>query len=312
MSIAVSLYAEPLREEWDRFVRGANNGTIFHLQKFLDYHTRKFNWNHLLFYRGNELVAVFPCGLDGNTLRSPTGASYGGLVLEPYCSIEIVNAIVQALTTYCEQESIKEIVLTPPMQVYSRMPDEVQEYALLQNGFEQIKTQYSSVINLEVVSLDKGRRSDIRRAKRDGLVVKENKDFEGFFPILVKNKEKYDARPVHTIDEMKKIDALFGAKLFLAVIDGRTIGGLWILPASKTCAQIFYSASLHEYRRHNAIVSLVAHAIDWARKGEYRYLDYGVSTDTTTEEDILWSLARFKERLGGSGCLRRTYYRKLS
>ncbi len=312
MSITVYPYEPSFQEEWDRFIRQANNGTLFHLQKFLHYHTRKFNWNHLLFYQGNELIAVFPGGLDGSTLRSPIGASYGGLVLEPYCSIENLNAIVQALTTYCEQKKIKEIVLTPPMQVYNRVHDEVQEYALLHNGFEQIKIQYSSVIDLGAVSLDKGRRSDIHRAKRDGLVVKESKDFDEFFPILVKNKEKYDARPVHTIDEMKKIDALFDAKLFLAAIDGQTIGGLWILPASKTCALIFYSAFLREYRRYNPIVSLVAHAIDWARQKGYRYLDYGVSTDTTAEEDIHWSLARFKERLGGSGCLRRTYYRRLS
>ena len=50
LKIQVINFSKPLTEEWDQFVLSSNNGTIFHLRKFLSYHIeRKFNDNSLLF-----------------------------------------------------------------------------------------------------------------------------------------------------------------------------------------------------------------------------------------------------------------------
>ena len=46
---------------WDSFVKNANNGTIFHLRKFLSYHPKnKFIDHSLEFYKNNSLFSIFP------------------------------------------------------------------------------------------------------------------------------------------------------------------------------------------------------------------------------------------------------------
>ena len=58
---------------WDSFVRSANNGTIFHLQEFLNYHPEdRFKDNSLEFYKNNKLLSVFPAAdifKDGKRLH---------------------------------------------------------------------------------------------------------------------------------------------------------------------------------------------------------------------------------------------------
>ena len=61
-------YSEEWKERWDEFVLNSNNGTMFHLQKFFDYHTPgKFKFDHLIFLKKNKIVALLPGRLlDGH------------------------------------------------------------------------------------------------------------------------------------------------------------------------------------------------------------------------------------------------------
>ena len=46
---------------WDSFVLEANNGTLFHLRKFLSYHPEdRFKDHSLEIYKKNTLLSVFP------------------------------------------------------------------------------------------------------------------------------------------------------------------------------------------------------------------------------------------------------------
>ena len=62
--IEVIPYEERWKEPWDSFVLSSNNGTMFHLQRFLEYHSRPFPWHHLLFLKKGEIQAVLPAMLE--------------------------------------------------------------------------------------------------------------------------------------------------------------------------------------------------------------------------------------------------------
>ena len=52
-------YSEEWKDKWDQFVLESNNGTMFHMQKFFDYHKPgKFSFNHLIFLEKGNIVAV--------------------------------------------------------------------------------------------------------------------------------------------------------------------------------------------------------------------------------------------------------------
>ena len=74
-------YTEDWKGKWDEFVLESNNGTMFHLQKFFDYHIPgKFTFNHLIFLEKNKIVALLPGAMVDNKFESPIGASYGSIV----------------------------------------------------------------------------------------------------------------------------------------------------------------------------------------------------------------------------------------
>ena len=57
----IQRYNNKNKLEWDSFVPGKNNGTLFHLRSFLNYHpVTRFKDHSLLFYKKNKLFSVFP------------------------------------------------------------------------------------------------------------------------------------------------------------------------------------------------------------------------------------------------------------
>ena len=57
------------KDEWDQYVLNSNNGTIFHLRKFLAYHKdRKFEDCSLIFRDKDKIQTVFSGAIIDNCL----------------------------------------------------------------------------------------------------------------------------------------------------------------------------------------------------------------------------------------------------
>jgi hypothetical protein len=107
MAIQVVPYTDDLKERWDTFVLNSNNGTMFHLQKFFDYHPKgRFNWHHLVFLEKKEIIAVLPGAAMGSTFESPIGASYGSVVTN-VISFATALELVDAFSEYCRDHSFE-------------------------------------------------------------------------------------------------------------------------------------------------------------------------------------------------------------
>jgi hypothetical protein len=308
------------RDRWNAFVARANNGTVFHNLDFLSYHpAERFAFDHLLFHHHGKLVAVLPGGVAGSEYRSPTGASLGGFAVEAGLSLETADAVVKALLAYCRKRNIHGISLTPPMQVYQETVDEVMEYALLYNGFKLQKALYSSVIDLSRVrgksDLSRNTRHKINKAINKNVLIVQENDFETFYPILLENKAKFKTKPTHTLEELHRIDTLHPGmmRLFLAMHKGRAVAGELLFAANRTCVLNFYTMHKYEHRNLFSVNYLVEHALRWSAAQGFRYYDYGVSPDTFSSNPLepSWPLIRFKESMGSTGCMRKTWHRTL-
>ena len=84
--ITLKEYKKDYFDKWNKFVENSNNGTIFHRLDFLAYHGDKFksNENHLIWFKGDEIIALMPLGIfeeNGKRIaKSPYGGSYGGVI----------------------------------------------------------------------------------------------------------------------------------------------------------------------------------------------------------------------------------------
>lgn len=317
--ITVKRYDEDQEKEWDDFVSSSNNGTIFHLQKFLSYHPEgRFDWHHLIFEKKGHVVALLPGELKDNKLKSPAGASFGGFVTQDI-SYDSIEEIVTTFLRYCKRKKVKEIYLTPPPIVYSRFMTMNIDYALMYHGFRYEKHLYSSVVNLrkmnDLYDFDKRARNAIRKAERSGVEIFINEDYESFYSILVENKKKFNLSPTHTLKELETLKQLLPdmLKLFLAYKDGILVGGSLIFICNSKTLIDFYIALDYKYQEYRPINEVLYKIIKWGRENNYEYFDIGVNQDTASDNpmDLNKSLVSFKASMGARCFFRSTFHYRM-
>ena len=116
---------------WDSFVLEANNGTLFHLRKFLSYHPEdRFKDHSIEIYKKNTLLSVFPAAdliiNDKKMLTSHPGSSYGSFVSKKELSIKDAMEMVSKLIDYSSKKGFEGCLLytspSPRDLSTSRMP----------------------------------------------------------------------------------------------------------------------------------------------------------------------------------------------
>ena len=320
MSITVLKYENSLKEDWDNFVASSDNGTIFHKREFLTYHVgRNFSDHSLLFFQKNKLISVFSGAevfKDKLVLHSHPGASYGGFVFKNY-SFNLVEDVILSFEQYLRNTDIQETFIVQPPSIYGTKYDETIEYSLKWNNYSTDEIYISSAIDLTGNPFSRIHRRKKRYYGKElekGLELKWNNDFDGFYPILLKNKEKHGVKPTHSLDELKKIAQLFPEKIKLLMLykDGKPIGGTLNFVANEKVVIIFYNMINYEFSNKNPAIHLICETMNWANKNNYKWLDFGVSQLPLKENPFTphKSLIQFKEQFGATGFLRRAY-RKL-
>ena len=85
-------YTKDNESQWDQFVPTGNNGTLFHLREFLNYHPEgRFKDHSILIEKKDNLFSVFPAAeqdLDNKRfLVSHPGYTVGSFVVPENLSI---------------------------------------------------------------------------------------------------------------------------------------------------------------------------------------------------------------------------------
>jgi hypothetical protein len=304
------------------------NGTVFHTQQFLAYHNEgKFLFGHLLFYHGQRLVAVLPGGFreGGSEYDSPLGASYGSFVTGDI-SADTALGIVTAFEKYVLSKGVKEVYLTSAPVIYQPVLTQNLDFALLYKGFAYQRHYISHAIELRKDEIPFNRfqpkaRNHIRQTilKHPEInieeVSKENmiRGLQEFYPILLENKAKFDAKPTHSLEELLKLNELLPdlMKLFLVRVAGEPIAGSLLFIANPRVAIIFYHMLRYQFDEFKPIYLLMDKVTRWAQDNNYSFVDIGVSQDTSDANPMTpaLSLIQFKEKFDSRGILRSTLWK---
>lgn len=319
--IEVVVYQEKFRTLWDDFVENSNNGTLFHLQSFLEYHPKgKFNFHHLMFFQNGKLIAVLPGGiLERNIFWSPVGASYGSLVTEDL-PFEKALQLVDAMMDYFDKNGFREIFLIPPPLIYNKRITQHLEYAMLYRRFDFELHYISHAIHLRfddhfLSTFDKTARKSIRKILREKKInIKESNDYITFNEILLKNKAKHNAKPTHSLNDMLGLSKLVPEKLRLNLVyfEDKPIAGSWLFICNPKVVLCFYNMLLYEYEHLKPVYLIMFETVRWAVENGFEWVDIGVSQDTKSPDPMTpaLSLINFKERFNSRGILRSTFHYK--
>jgi len=309
-------YTEKWRDAWDTFVRGSNNGTIFHLQQFLDYHPPgRFHWHHLMFIDKGQIAAILPGTLENGLFESPIGASYGGIIT-PDIKFRQAMELISTLLEYGAKNGFKTIMLTPAPLIYEKYPNQNMEFAMLWQGFKYELHYISSAICLdpsrEIIDRFQATvRRNIRKTLRDWDIRCEiNERYDEFYPILVENKARHHVRPTHSLEELIRLKELLpeSLKLFMVYLEDTPIGGSVMFFANDITAICFYNMLRYDFAQYKPIHRVMYEVVKYCTEHGYRYVDIGVSQDTSADNPMTPSinLIDFKEKFDAKTIMRNT------
>ena len=208
----VEKYTKENRLAWDTFISGAKNATFLFARDFMEYHSDRFTDYSLLVYKDDLLYAVLPANIVGDKLYSHKGLTYGGLVLSKSAKLLYTFEAFKALLAFLDAKAISTLELRNIPTFYNTMPSDELSYFLFKANATLIKRDALMVIDTSnKIKFQKNRREGINKAKRNGLTIAVDDNFEGFWnEILIPNlQKKHGVAPVHSLEEIQLLAAKF-------------------------------------------------------------------------------------------------------
>lgn len=310
--IRVEKYTSEKKIVWNTFVKDAKNSLFMHNRDFMEYHSDRFCDNSLIFYDDEEIIALLPCSKKDNKLFSHGGLTYGGFIMNTKMKQHHMNDCIQALCEYMENYSIDSILYKCIPFIYHKQPAQEDIYSLFLFGATINKIEPSTVINLkQPLKMPKGRKSQIGRARREGVLIQESTDFDSF--IALENSvlgEHHNTKAVHTGEELNLLHSRFpdNIKLYAAIYMDEMIAGTVIF-VYDTVVHTQYMAANEKAREIGALDLAISTVID-LYKDNKSFLDFGISSE---ENGLILNegLISQKEGFGGRSIVYQTFELKV-
>ncbi len=296
-------YRREDKELWNSFVNKARNATFLFDRNYMDYHADRFDDNSFMFYHKGKLKAVLPANVAGDTLYSHQGLTYGGLLLDKKATVEDVLECFDSLNSWLRENGISKVVYKALPWIYQQYPSEEDLYALTWKCKAQLISRNiaSTIVIDNKLKFAESRKSGIRKALSLNIEVGESNDVDGFWHVLEDNLgNRYNAKPVHTANEMKLLMSRFpnNIRLYVAKMNGEIVGGTLIYVTPQVVHTQYISASV-EGKKHGALDLLFDYIINKVY-ANCRYFDFGKSTEQDgayLNEPLIFQ----KEGFGGRG-----------
>lgn len=306
--IHIERYYDGQAVAWNEFVTQSKNGTFLFHRGYMDYHRSRFSDYSLLIHDDEGLVGILPANRSGNVLYSHQGLTYGGIVLGKRPGCATMLEIFEQVRNHLRTQGIHSVCYKAVPHIYHSYPGEEDLYALFRVGAELTRVEVSAVIALhERWPLDGRKRGNVRRAQREGVLIREVRDFEGFFEI-VENRlaDRYQTVPVHSAKEMRLLAERFpeNIRLFGAYLGNVMVAGA-IVYMTPLVIHLQYLSSTAEGRTIFAVDCLVAHLLE-TLPAKHRYFDFGISNEEKGRV-LNTGLARYKEGFGGRAVVHQTF-----
>lgn len=280
--MTIEKYNDSFKNIWNEFVKNSKNGHFFFQRDYMEYHSDRFDdFSLMIFNESDKLIAILPANIKEAILYSHQGLTFGGFLVDDKMKTETMLEIFEPLKQFLKEQNIEKIIYKCIPYIYHIKPSEEDRYALFRNDAQLIRRDVTSTIDLtEQVRYSKGRKWTINKAKKESIETFESDDYEVFWELLTGVLESsHEAKPVHTLEEMKKLANLFpkNIKLFLAKKDDRIVSGALIYE-NQNIIHTQYLANSEEGRELGALDLLIDYLIKDIYKNK-KYFDFGISNE---------------------------------
>ena len=283
-------YTPDWTADWNRLTDEAKNGTFLFRRSYMDYHSDRFADCSLLFTDSSgRPAALFPANYDAasRTVWSHQGLTYGGLIMRRDLNYDAVDEIFALITEHYRLSGATRLIYKKIPYIYNVYPSDEDLYLLTRLNARLTARAISSAVDLRApLPLSARRLRGRRKAVREGLTVKGHdadisEALAEYWAILTQTlASRHQTRPVHSVDEITRLQSLHPLEIKLWTIhkrDTSMLGGT-LLYLTPTTVHAQYIATNEEGRRCGALDMLFDELL---RKdfGNRWFFDFGISTE---------------------------------
>lgn len=298
----IKIYEKEDYANWNAFIGKAKNATFLFHRDFMDYHKDRFEDYSLVVLEDEKWLAVLPANRVENRIYSHQGLTYGSLVYNDKLKLATVINVLRDILSFLNENNIVLMHLKTIPAIYHTKPAEELNYALFLANAKLERRDTLSVIDLSrEILIASGRKEGIRKGKANKLEIIEVNEFDDFWnEILVLNlSNKYDVKPVHTLQEISKLKILFPKNIrqFNVYENGIIIAGTTIFESKKVVHSQYISGKKHK-NNLGALDFLYHHLITNVFKDKH-FFDFGISNEEQGRK-LNTGLVFWKESFGAS------------
>lgn len=291
---------------WDALVGASRNATFLFRRGYMDYHADRFADHSLIAIHRDKPTALLPANIDGATLRSHGGLTYGGWAVPRHrVDANEMGELMDAMCDYCAAHAITEIDYKPLPHIYALEASQEDLYWLWRHGAEMTECNLSTVIDLRCnPGFNASKRQKLRKGEAVGAEYCElhtDAEIAAFHALLSSClTDRHSARPVHSAAELMLLHSRFPGEIrFHAMKLGGTLAAGVCTFDTTAVRHLQYTATSEAGRRHDLLTPLMARLIANV-PAMTRYFDFGTSNE---QQGLVLNpgLIRQKWELGGSG-----------
>ncbi len=268
----------------------------------MDYHANRFQDYSLIILDGEKWVAVLPANILENSVYSHQGLTYGGLVYNEKQKLETIVRVFKEILEFLIENKIVKLIVKLIPNIYHKKPASELNYALFLANSSLIRRDVLSVIDLTKQNkIASGRIEGVKKGLNLKLEIREETNFELFWnEILIPNlKNKFDAKPVHSLIEINKLHSLFPQNIrqFNVYQNNKIVAGTTIFETDDVAHAQYISGN--ESKSENGSLDFLYHHLITTVFKNKLYFDFGTSNEENGTK-LNAGLSFWKESFGAS------------
>ena len=262
----------------------------------MEYHSDQFRDFSLLVYSQSILIAVFPANIIDNRVHSHQGLTYGGLILRNSLGGEKIKNLISDIIDFMKVNDVSSLFVKSIPIFYNKKPANEFTFFLSEYGGKIYRRDLNLAIDYSLPSsIHKSKLKHYEKKKHLGFEIQEVNNFSSFWDtvLIPRLKEKYNVKPVHTLEEIHLLKKKFpeSIKQFVIRLEEEVLAGITIFK-SEGVVKSQYGAVTNKGEQYRALDFLFISLIDKYREEGYKFFDMG----TVTENNF--GLLKQKEELG--------------
>jgi hypothetical protein len=300
---SVKPYRESDYANWNAFIGQAKNATFLFHRDFMEYHKDRFEDFSLMVFDSEKLVAVLPANRVGDIVYSHQGLTYGGLVYSFKLNGEKVEEILDSILSFFKENEVQLFFFKSIPLFYTSKGNAEMDFFLFKRGAFLDKKEMNLGINLAMpLTISKSKLKHFRKIEELDLEIVQEQQLEPFWGLVLEPRllEKYNATPVHTLQEITKLKEKFpnNIKQFSVYFEDVIIAGITVFE-TETVVKSQYGATTKKGEELRALDFLFINLIQKYKREGKLFFDMGIVNEDN-EKGYHAGLLKQKEELGCS------------